>query len=187
VAWVWPPSAAESFEKSELGHVTGAYRTLAQDISFGFDQLVEIALRALSPAVNDMFTALTCVDWIADCLCRISTSWHPQRIWRDTEGLIRVIGYEADFDRLVERAFDTIRQASTGMPAIMIRQLDALAKIIEQTPHLRRREILLRQAEAIQRANVATVADPPDRDAVTQRYDAIIALLSPNAAPTSGN
>ena len=184
MAWVWPPSAAESFEKSfARGHVTGAYRTLAQDISFGFDQLIEIALRALSPAVNDMFTALTCVDWIADCLCRISTSWHPQRIRRDTEGQIRVIAYQADFDRLVERAFDTIRQASTGMPAIMIRQLDALTKIIEQTPDPVRRTILLRQSEAIQRANLATIAEPGDRDAVTQRYETVMALLSKNVPP----
>ena len=176
IARVWPPSAAESVEKSlALGHVTGAYRTLAQDISFGFDQLVEIALRALSPAVNDTFTALTCVDWIADCLCRISTSWRPQRTWRDAEGLIRVIAYQADFDRLVERAFEKIRQAATGMPAIMIRQLDALAKVIEQTPDRARRTVLIRQAEAIQRANLTTVADPADRNDVTQHYEAVMA------------
>jgi uncharacterized membrane protein len=186
IAWVWPPDAAGSVEKSlALGHVTGAYRTLAQDISFGFDQLAEIALRALSPAVNDTFTALTCVDWIADCLCRISTSWRPQRIRRDAEGRIRVIAYQADFDRLVARAFEKIRQASTGMPAIMIRQLDALAKIIEQTPDRARRTVLVHQAEAIQRANLATVDDPADRDDVTQRYETVMALLSPNATPRS--
>jgi uncharacterized membrane protein len=185
VAWVWPPSAAGSVEKVlALGHVTGAYRTLPQDISFGFDQLVEIALRALSPAVNDTFTALTCVDWIADCLCRISTSWRPQRIRRDAEGQIRVIAYQADFDRLVERAFDTVRQAAIGMPAIMIRQLDALAKVIEQTPDRARRTVLIRQAEAIQRSNLATVADPTDRDDVTQRYQTVMALLRPKATPT---
>ena len=177
IARVWPPNAAESVEKSlALGHVTGAYRTLAQDISFGFDQLVEIALRALSPAINDTFTALTCIDWIADCLCRISTSWRPQRIRRDAEGLIRVIAYQADFDRLVERAFEKIRQAANGMPAIMIRQLDALAKVIEQTPDRARRTVLIRQAEAIQRANLATVIDPADRNDVTQRYEAVMAL-----------
>jgi uncharacterized membrane protein len=186
VARVWPPDAAGSVEKSlALGHVTGAYRTLPQDISFGFDQLVEIALRALSPAVNDTFTALTCVDWIADCLCRISTSWRPQRIRRDAEGEIRVIAYQADFDRLVDRTFDTIRQAAIGMPAIMIRQLDALAKVIEQTPDRTRRTVLMRQAEAIQRANLATVADPTDREDVTQRYQTVMALLSPNATPSS--
>ncbi|BBY05351.1 DUF2254 domain-containing protein [Mycobacterium noviomagense] len=186
MAWVWPPDAAGSIEKSlALGHVTGAYRTLPQDISFGFDQLVEIALRALSPAVNDTFTALTCVDWIADCLCRISTSWRPQRIRRDAEGRVRVIAYQADFDRLVERTFDTIRQAAAGVPAIMIRQLDALAKVIEQTPDRTRRTVLIRQAEAIQRANLATVVEPMDRDDVTQRYEMTMALLRPTLAPAS--
>lgn len=185
MAWVWPPSAAESVAESlARGHVTGAYRTLPQDISFGFDQLVEIALRALSPAVNDTFTGMTCIDWIADCLCRISTSWRPQRIRRDAEGRIRVIAYQPDFDRLVERTFDTIRQAAVGMPAIMIRQLDALAKIIEQTPDRTRRTVLIREAEAIQRSNLATVADPGDRDDVTARYETVMALVRRKAAPT---
>ncbi|UQX11527.1 DUF2254 domain-containing protein [Candidatus Mycobacterium methanotrophicum] len=178
VAWVWPPEAAPAVaDRLALGHVTGAYRTLAQDISFGFDQLVEIALRALSPAVNDTFTGMTCVDWIADCLCRLSTSWHPQRIRRDAAGNIRVIAFVADFNRLVERSFDTIRQAAIGMPAIMIRQLDALAKVIEQTPDRKRRTVLLREAEAIQRLSLATVTEPTDRDDVTRRYEAVMALV----------
>jgi uncharacterized membrane protein len=146
--------------------------------------LVEIALRALSPAVNDTFTAMTCVDWIADCLCRISTSWRPQRIRRDAEGHIRVIAFQADFDRLVNRTFDTIRQAAVGMPAIMIRQLDALAKVIEQTPDRKRRTVLIRQAEAIQRANLATVPDPKDRDDVTMHYETVMAMLSGRGTPT---
>ncbi len=184
IALVWPPEAADSVaERLALGHVTGAYRTLPQDISFGFDQLVEIALRALSPAVNDTFTGMTCVDWIADCLCRISTSWRPQRIRRDADGYIRVIAFQPDFDRLVERTFDTIRQASVGMPAIMIRQLDALAKVIEQTADRKHRTALIRQAEAIQRSNLATVADPSDRDDVTQSFEAVMALVRPKGQP----
>ena len=186
IARVWPPEAAASVEdRLALGHVTGAYRTLPQDISFGFDQLVEIALRALSPAVNDTFTGMTCVDWIADCLVRLSTSWHPHRIRRDAEGNIRVIAFQPDFDRIVERCFDTIRQAAIGMPAIMIRQLEALAKVIEQTPDRRRRTPLVRQAEAIQRLSLETVTDPSDRADVTQAYEAVLALVTPVAAEPS--
>jgi uncharacterized membrane protein len=182
IAWVWPPEAAGTVaERLALGHVAGAYRTLPQDVSFGFDQLVEIALRALSPAVNDTFTGMTCIDWIADCLCRIAVSWHPQRIRRDAEGYIRVIAFQPDFDRLVERTFDTIRQAGVGMPAIMIRQLEALAKVIEQIPDRKIRTALIRQAEAIQRSNLATVADPSDRADVTQRYEAVMAMVAPAA------
>jgi uncharacterized membrane protein len=187
IARVWPPEAAESVaERLALGHITGAYRTLPQDISFGFDQLVEIGLRALSPAVNDTFTGMTCVDWIGDGLCRISNSWHPHRIRRDAEGHIRVIAFQPDFQRLVERTFDTIRQAAVGMPAIMIRQLEALAKIMEQTPDRARQTPLIRQAEAIQRSNLATVPDPSDRADVTERYEAVLALVTPVTAAPNG-
>ncbi|BBZ47106.1 DUF2254 domain-containing protein [Mycobacterium parmense] len=180
MARVWPASAASYVEQNLVrGHVTGPYRTLTQDISFGFDQLVEIALRALSPAVNDTFTALTCIDWLGDCLCRISTSWRPQRIRRDATGHIRVIAYQADFDRLVERAFEKIRQCSDGMPAVMIRQLESLAKIIDQTPDCARRATLLSQAERIHRAGMRSVAEVADRDDVTRRYEAIRAMVCP--------
>ncbi|MGB8405327.1 MAG: DUF2254 domain-containing protein [Mycobacterium sp.] len=180
MAHVWPAHAADFVAQNLLrGHVTGPYRTLTQDISFGFDQLVEIALRALSPAVNDTFTALTCIDWIGDCLCRISTSWRPQRIRRDATGHIRVIAYQADFDRLVERAYEKIRQAADGMPAVLIRQLDSLAKVTEQTPDRCRRTTLLHQAVQIQRANLRSVPDPDDRADVTRAYEALIALVKP--------
>jgi uncharacterized membrane protein len=183
MARVWPADAANYVEQNLVrGHVTGPYRTLTQDISFGFDQLVEIALRALSPAVNDTFTALTCIDWIGDCLCRISTSWRPQRIRRDATGHIRVIAYQADFDRLVERAFEKIRQCSDGMPAVFIRQLESLAKVIDQTPDKARRAVLLRQADRIHRASMRSVAEPADRDDVTRRYEAVRAGVYPEAA-----
>jgi len=186
MARVWPPDAAAAVEQIlAFGHIAGAYRTLPQDISFGVDQLVEIALRALSPAINDTFTGMTCVDWIADGLCRISRSWHPQRVRYDAHGEIRVIAYQPDFERLVQRAFDTIRQAAAGMPAIMIRQLDALAKIVEQTPDRARQTVLRRQAEAIQKLNLDTVPDPGDREDVTRRYNAVMALVGSGDEPTS--
>jgi hypothetical protein len=68
---VWPPEVADKIRhRLERVHITGPLRTLTQDIAFGIDQLVEIAIRALSPAVNDTFTAMTCIDWLGDSLCR---------------------------------------------------------------------------------------------------------------------
>jgi uncharacterized membrane protein len=184
IARVWPPDAVAAVERSlALGHIAGAYRTLPQDVSFAIDQLVEIALRALSPAVNDTFTGMTCVDWIADGLCRLSLSWRPQWVRRDKLGAIRVIAHQPDFARLVQRGFATIRQAAVGMPAIMIRQLDALARIIEQTPDGEQRTVLVRQAESIQKSNLASVADPADRDDVTRRYEVIMALIAAPVEP----
>jgi uncharacterized membrane protein len=81
IATVWPPeAAAQVSEVLGRSHITGSHRTLTQDVSSGIDQLVEIAIRALSPAVNDTFTALTCIDWLGDNLCKIVKRWHPTRV-----------------------------------------------------------------------------------------------------------
>ena len=107
IAKVWPPEAASSVaEHLALGHVAGAYRTLPQDVSFGFDQLVEIAIRALSPAVNDTYTALTCVDWLGNTLCKLAKVWRPAQAYRDRSGAIRVICEQVSYQNLVHRSFD---------------------------------------------------------------------------------
>jgi len=179
LATVWPaeaaPHVAENLGRSQ---VTGPYRTLTQDISFGFDQLVEIAIRALSPAVNDTFTALTCIDWLSDCLCRITVGWHPQRVHRDRNGYVRVIAYQTDYERLVQRSFEKIRQAGVGMPAVMIRQLDALHKVMEQTVDPDRRRILMEQAELILTSCEASVPEKADRLDVQRAFQVLQSLHS---------
>ncbi|MGF1429540.1 DUF2254 domain-containing protein [Kitasatospora sp. LaBMicrA B282] len=176
---VWPAEHAPRVaQELRRGQITGPYRTLTQDISFGVDQLVEIAIRALSPAVNDTFTALTCIDWLGDCLCRINLSWHPQRVHRDRAGRIRLIAYQADYDRLVQRAFEKIRQCSGAMPAVMIRQLESLGKVMEQTALAGRRAVLLEQGAMIWRLCEATVPEPADRSDVRRRYDVLLATAA---------
>jgi uncharacterized membrane protein len=175
VANVWPPSAAAQV-REVLGHshITGPYRTLTQDVSFGIDQLVEIAIRALSPAVNDTFTALTCIDWLGDSLCKIMRHWHPARVHRDSQGYVRVIAAQPGYERLVQRAFEKIRQAGQGMPAVMIRQLEALAKMMTETTDAGQRRLLLDQAEMIQRASERSVAEASDRADVQRRFEAVL-------------
>lgn len=63
--------------------------------------------------------------WLATSLCRITDHWRPSGVHRDAQGMIRVISTEAGYDRLVQRSFEKIRQAGSGMPAVMIRQLEA--------------------------------------------------------------
>jgi len=174
LATVWPANAAGAVVLAlERNHVTGPQRTLTQDLSFAIDQLVEIAIRALSPAVNDTFSAMSCVDWLSDALCRISARWRPSPVHRDRIGAVRVIAAELHYDRLVGRAFDKIRQAGRGMPAVMIRQLDALAKIMEYTTSDEQRKVLLGQAEMIVRSCAESVPEPSDRADVVRRYETV--------------
>ncbi|HYK67729.1 MAG TPA: DUF2254 domain-containing protein [Streptosporangiaceae bacterium] len=174
-ASVWPAEAADVVVRElAAAHVTGPYRTLTQDVSFGVDQLVEICLRALSAAVNDTFTALTCIDWIGDSLCKVAGRWQPTRVYRDTTGAVRVITTEATWERLVQRACDKVRQSSAGMPAVMIRQLGALAKVVERTPAGRERQVLLDQADMIERLSGATVGEAADRADITRAYALVV-------------
>ena len=177
LARVWPPEAADHVASYlERAQATGPHRTLTQDVAFGVDQLVEIAIRALSPAVNDTFTAMTCVDWLGDCLCKIAQVWAPTQVHRDRAGTIRVISDQVSFERLVQRAFEKIRQASWAMPAVMIRQLEALTTIMEQTTDPAQARALMEQATMIQRANAASVPEEADRADVQRRYAALVAI-----------
>jgi uncharacterized membrane protein len=177
VATVWPPGAvAQVSEVLGRSHITGPYRTLTQDVSFGIDQLVEIAIRALSPAVNDTFTALTCIDWLGDSLCKIMRYWHPARVHRDSQGYVRVIAAQPGYERLVQRAFEKIRQAGQGMPAVMIRQLEGLAKMMTETSDAAQRRLLLDQAEMIQRASERSVSEASDRADVRRRFEAVLTV-----------
>ncbi len=175
IATVWPPDAAPSVSQAlRRAHITGSNRTLVQDLAFAVDQLVEIAIRALSPAVNDTFTALTCIDWLGESLCRVTTSWRPVRIHRDGHGFVRVISADVSYTRLVERAFEKIRQAASGMPAVMIRQLDALTKIMEETETAEQRQLLLSQAAMIMRLCERTVGEENDRADVEREHTALL-------------
>ena len=174
-ATVWPAARAEAVARElSRSHVTGPYRTLAQDVSFGLDQLVEIALRALSPAVNDTFTAMTCIDWIGDSLCKVMGNWQPRHVYRDAAGRVRVITTEPTYERLVERSFEKVRQAGRGMPAIMIRQLDALTRIMQRTETAAERAFIARQAAMIERLAAATVDEESDLADVRRAYQAVL-------------
>lgn len=173
------PEAVDSITRClKRAQVTGPVRTLAQDPAFGVDQLVEIAIRALSPAVNDTYTALTCVDWLANTLCKLGRVWSPAQTYTDQDGAIRVICEQVTFENLVGRSFDKIRQASRGMPALLMRQLEALKAIMEQTTDPEHARVLMDQAAMIQRANLESVPEASDRADVESRYDAVAGVYA---------
>ncbi len=188
LATVWPPDAAPSItHRLERAHVTGPHRTLAQDLPFAIDQLVEIAIRALSPAVNDTFTALTCIDWLSDALCKISAGWSPTVVHRDNLGYVRVLAAELRYNRIVERSFDKVRQAGAGMPAVLIRQLDALERVMQHASSPDQRAVLLDQAAMVLRAGESSVDEPADRADMRRHYDVVAALARPSSLEEPGS
>ncbi|HXQ91187.1 MAG TPA: DUF2254 domain-containing protein [Acidimicrobiales bacterium] len=176
LAKVWPRGAAAQVAMAlSEAHVTGPHRTLMQDPVFAIDQLVEIAIRALSPAVNDTFTALTCIDWLSAGLSRVSGRRLAEGVYRDGAGRIRLIESDPSYARMVNRAFDKVRQAARGMPAVIIRMIDALNAIVEQTTSVEQRRILVRQAEMILVSAAESVPERNDLDEIRARYRHVLA------------
>ena len=94
---------------------------------------------------------------------------------RDSHGYVRVITAHVSYARLIERAFEKIRQAGRGMPAVLIRQLDALSKIVEHTTTEQQRELLIDQAALILEASEQSVPQTSDRADVRRTYDVVAA------------
>ncbi len=175
IATVWPGGAArQTGDALAHAHLTGPHRTLSQDPVFAIDQLVEIGIRALSPAVNDTFTALTCIDWLSAGLCRISGRDLREGVYRDEHGRIRLIEPGPSYGRMVNRAFDKMRQAGRGMPAVTIRLLDSLDHIVAYTLRSSQREDLLRQAAMILEGAERDLDNANDLADIRRRHDALV-------------
>jgi len=171
LATVWPRGAApEVAQALSRAHVTGPHRTLVQDPVFAIDQLVEIAIRALSAAVNDTFTALTCIDWLSSGLGRVSGRVLDEGVYRDGAGYVRLIESDPSYARMVKRSFDKIRQAAGGMPAVLIRLVDSIGSIMLDTTGPGQLVVLRQQADMVLRLAELTVAEANDLEEIRFRH-----------------
>jgi uncharacterized membrane protein len=122
----------------------GPTRTLQQDAEFGVLQIVDIALKAISPAVNDPTTAINCVDQLSRILIRFASREPPEELLYDPPGIVRAsIGW-IGFERLLEAAFEQIRMYSKTDVAVSLRLLRALGDIAASTSDPEFRGILVK-------------------------------------------
>lgn len=131
------------------GFMIGNLRTPQQDVECAVLELVEIAVRALSPGVNDPFTAITCVDRLSGALRRLAGRKPAQSLWRDDEGAPRLVVKPRAFADVVAAAFNQIRQHSRSDVAVTVRLLQAIAAIAPAPRDAQSITALRRQAEMI--------------------------------------
>lgn len=144
------------------------HRTVEQDASFGIRQIVDIALRALSPGINDSTTAAMCVDYLSAILARIVSLPIPSP-HRFEEGELRVIAIGPDFARFVAGSFDEIRGSAKGNVAILLRMLDALQTIGSLTDDTNRRRIIREQVCFIAEVGAPSLPSKHDRARFEER------------------
>jgi len=157
--------------------ILGTERTEQQDVEFPIHQLVEIALRAISPAVNDPFTAIRCIDRLSTGLSCLAQRDFPSPYRYDDNNKLRVIARAVTFAGLTDAAFNQIRQYSTSDVAVTIRLLEAIATIACYTQNQKDRAALHRHAEMILHDSCEAVSQELDRKDIEKRYQAVMKAL----------
>jgi len=175
VALVWPGSRVTDRLTSQIQSlfVLGHQRTSDQDIEFAVNQLVEIAVRALSPGLNDPFTAITCVDYLGAAFSRLATRDMPSPYRHDRQKQLRVIAPTTTFPAVMDAAFNQIRQYGRTSAAVTIRLLETIAVVAVFVHQPEDRAALLRHAEMIARGAREGLPEGEDRRAVEERYQAV--------------
>lgn len=152
--------------------VAGPRRSAQDDIEFPIKQMVEIAVRALSPGINDPFTANTCVDQLSSGLCVLAGREFPPSNVVDERGRLRVtVEDPVTWDRMVGGAFDQIRQCADFHASVYVHLLESLARIARCVRHPERIEPLVREAQLVLEAAGRNLDETADLRTVRQRYD----------------
>jgi len=157
--------------------VIGRDRTPTQDVEFVVDQLVEIAVRALSPGVNDPFTAMACIDRLGEALCRLAQRALPSSHRLGEDGQLRVVARPVTFVDVTEGAFDQIRQYGRSSEAVTLRLLAIIERVAHAAHRAEDRAELRRQATIIQRNSLEVIPEEQDRRAVDEQFRRVIEAL----------
>ena len=156
------PPGKEVIAALQAAYSIDRYRTVHQDCAFGIRQIVDMALRALSPGFNDTTTAIMCVDYLTAILGRLSSRNIPSS-HRYEDGELRIIAIGPTFASLAAESFDQIRASACGNVGIMLRMLGALQTIASLTASPSRRQALREQAQWIAELAERTIESPHDR------------------------
>lgn len=173
---------AERLDERGVGQVAGCLvfgvqRTPTQDAEFAVDQLVEVAVRALSPGINDPFTATNCIDQLKAALFELADRRLPSAVHRDAGGKARVIAVPFTYAGIVDAAFLQIRQNAGHHAAVLIRLLEVIGDLARRDLPDPFRAALERHARLIRDAR-ESLSHPEDRADVERRYHEVAPLLT---------
>ena len=172
------PLDDDSAEAIRDAFVVGEERSPAQDLEYGLRQLVEIALRALSPGINDPFTAVAVLDRLGAALEEIFGRSLQPAVLCDNAGEARVIAQRSDAQGLTDAAFDAIRQAASSIPAVLIRMVDVLGQLAPALGSTAMREAVERQLGKLAETAEAAPLAPSDRQAILDCVEQARAAIS---------
>ncbi len=167
------PCNDELKEKIRDTFVIGKVRTPLQDTEFSIHQLVEVAARALSPGVNDPFTAITCIDNLTASLCYLTGVKFPTA-WRyDEEGRLRMRVNPVNFAGMMDAAFNQIRQYGKDSPSVIIRLMEGLVTINRFATLPDHSKAVERHAKMVLNAAEEAISEENDLNDLRERFNKI--------------
>lgn len=158
-------------------------RTIREDASFGFRELVDIAVKAISPAMNDPNTAVNCIDYLGSFLRRMADRDWPPGVWSDEDGTVRARPPTAPFDEYVSLAFTEIRRYGQADLAITLRIIDALGGAADATTRPDRRAAIWEEAKRVMETADRGIAGRDDRRSVSDRFALLATALEQDPGP----
>jgi uncharacterized membrane protein len=167
VASVWPQDVDDDDVTAAIraALVLGPERTLQADVAFGFQQLTDIAVKALSPGINDPTTAEICIDRLGELFVRLANRGKPDEVRSSEDGSVRVVLQGPPFAELVDRALDPIRHYGAGDPNVMAHLLGVLGRVATLVPSDHCATIAT-QASRIQSAAMGRLTLAQDRERI---------------------
>ena len=178
IAHVVGPGDEDVGETMRSAMVLGPKRTATQDSTFSIDLIVEIAARALSPGINDFYTALACVDHLAAALDIALERGLPGNGFQDKNGRLRLVLDPITIDGLLDTAFHPLRRAGCTNVSVTVRLLDSLTMLAEGRQGQTAMAAIERHGNLIHQAAIAHSLDDCDRQTVDERYAILKAKLS---------
>jgi uncharacterized membrane protein len=170
--------APECIDAIRHAFIFGPQRTQTQDPEFVLSELVEIAVRALSPGINDPATAVLCIDRLAGALGEVASRPIPSSRRYGRDGRLRIVAKHYGFAGLVNAAFNPIRQYGYKDVSVVIRLLEGLRRIALRAGREEDREVLLRHAGMVEQASHAADFNANDRADIGERFRAVEAELA---------
>ncbi len=166
--------APEDLERIPAQFVVGQTKTSQQDLEFSIHQMVEIALRALSPGVNDPYTAIACIDNLTATMSYLAQVKFPSKYRFDEDRSLRIIAHNLDFEGVLNAAFNQIRQFSGGSTAVIIKLMEALITIKAFAKKASYRQVVIKHAEMVLRVGKETITEKNDIADLIERSKKIL-------------
>jgi uncharacterized membrane protein len=154
-------SGAEADAALEGAFTVGEMQSETEDLEYAARQLVEIAVRAMSPGINDPFTAIGVVERLGEALSRLVPLHLPGPAVRHA-GRVVLHRSVSTYAGLCDATLHMIRQGATDSPAVLIRMMVVLHRVLEMETRPERRDTLRRHAELVRDAARRGMAEPAD-------------------------